>query len=453
MRRSSTAALALGLYAGAIAGLAVLPAALLALILHAYHAYDLALEQATAVAEARAMVHRSGVPSRLARLPHLRAIVVLDDGDATMEFGSATLAAVPPLAPQLVSLCDSPHARLFDVGGVGTWAWSCAESQGTRYLIGVEPDIISIPRVVILIFGLAAVVGLITSLLIRRALAPLGQISRGLARVTAGERNVRLSLTGMTELDDLIARVNATARAVEEREDHITAQIKTAQRMARVIAHEVRNPLQSLEMLLAVLVEEPRPEERERIAEAMREEVQLLDQVVARMLKRSIGEDLELHPARFDLSRLIDHLYELHAPAARVAGLTLTTSVERPLPLVADQALLGRCLENLVLNALQHARSRVSINAGIRTGHATIEVADDGAGIDPLVADRLFEANVSQRSGGSGIGLALVHAVVQAHGGQVSADHAPGGGARFILIIPTQSAEAGTGVPPASPPS
>jgi len=437
-----SAAFVLGLYAGAIAGLAVLPAVLFAFVIHNYNAYDLALEQAAAIADARAMVHEvAGLP-RLDRAPHLRAILVEVGGTLRVERGDPALAQQLTGVPEVAAICASDRPRLAALTA-DTWAWACARAGETHYLIAVNPDIFSIPRVLLLIFGLASVVGLITALLIRRALTPLGQISSGLARVTAGERDVRLALTGLSELDELIHRVNATAAAVDEREDQITARIKTAQRIARIVAHEVRNPLQSIEMLLAVLVEEPSSVERTRLAEAMHEEVQLLDQVVSRMLKSSIGDDIELQTHPFDVGRLLARAYELHAPAARSAGVTLTLAADTPLSLEGDQALLGRCIENLILNALQHARSLVTISASITVGRLALEISDDGPGIDPLVADRLFEANVSQRRGGAGLGLALVHAVVQAHGGQVTATGAPGGGARFIIELPIRQTASG----------
>jgi signal transduction histidine kinase len=247
---------------------------------------------------------------------------------------------------------------------------------------------------------------------------------------------VRLSPTGLAELDDLIARVNLTAEAAEQREDEITGRIKTVQRLARVVAHEVRNPLQSVELLTSVIVDEPDPAERARHGEAIRHEIQLLDQVVSRMLKRSVGDDLELRPYPFDLGALLDHVYRLHAPRARASGLTLSMHAPSTLTMVGDQALLGRCVENLTLNALQHARSAITISAEARLGRVVLEVEDDGPGVDPLVTERMFEANISQRPGGSGLGLALAHAVVHAHHGAITVDRSRQGGARFVVDLP-----------------
>jgi nitrogen-specific signal transduction histidine kinase len=70
-----------------------------------------------------------------------------------------------------------------------------------------------------------------------------------------------------------------------------------------------------------------------------------------------------------------------------------------------------------------------------------IDVEDDGEGVDPLIADRLFEPNVSQRQGGSGLGLALAYAVVDAHGGAIEVHRSRLGGADFRVLLPPTSPE------------
>lgn len=435
-----SAPLLLGLYAGSVAGLAVLPIALVALVVNWSTSTSLALEAAVVVADARAALHDVDVdvdtrPIRWAR--DLAVLIRVDGPTLTVERGPPELSTQLAESPQIAALC-APGAgpSPLNLDGRHRWAWACATRDDVAYVAAVEPPLVQTPVVLTLIFALATAVGLIAAFIIRRVLSPLTAISRGLARVSAGERDVRLSPTGLAELDDLIARVNATAEAAEQREDEITVRIKTVQRRARVVAHEVRNPLQSVELLTSVLVDEPDPAERARHGEAIRHEIQLLDQVVSRMLKRSVGDDLELRPQPFDLGVLLDHVYRLHAPRARASGLTLSMHAPSTLEIIGDQALLGRCVENLTLNALQHARSAITVSAEARLGRVLLEIEDDGPGVDPLVAERMFEANISQRAGGSGLGLALVHAVVHAHHGTITVDRSRQGGARFVVDLP-----------------
>jgi signal transduction histidine kinase len=439
MLPSASAPVLLGLYAGGVAGLAVLPIALLALVLHWTSALGVAGDSAAALVQARAALHDVAAPQP--RWPaDVRALMhTADDGTWEVEIGDRALADAIRGAPQITALCATTGPpRLLQLGGA-RWAWACTTRGDVKYLIAVEPPLLDTGFVLALIFLLAGGVGLITALLIRRVLSPLTAMANGLARVTAGERDVRIAPTGLRELDDLVDRVNATAEAVEAREDEITGRIRTVQRLARIVAHEVRNPLQSVELLTSLLVDESDAAARAKTAEAIRNEIQLLDQVVTRMLNRSIGDDLELKLQPFDLAALLSHVYAIHAPRARQSGLTIGVAAPDHLRVVGDQALMGRCIENLLVNGLQHARSTLMISAETRLDRVILEIDDDGPGIDPMVAERIFEPNASQRAGGSGLGLALARAVVHAHGGRIEASRSPMGGARFRIDLPLRA--------------
>ncbi|MFO0624764.1 MAG: HAMP domain-containing sensor histidine kinase [Polyangiales bacterium] len=118
-------------------------------------------------------------------------------------------------------------------------------------------------------------------------------------------------------------------------------------------------------------------------------------------------------------------------------GIALTVEGDAPRVYVAGEA-VGRAVACLVDNALEHARGAVTVRVTATRGGAAVEVRDDGPGVDPAVRPRLFERFVSTRRdrGGTGIGLALVRAVAEAHGGDVAETGAAGAGARFTLRLP-----------------
>jgi two-component system OmpR family sensor kinase len=117
---------------------------------------------------------------------------------------------------------------------------------------------------------------------------------------------------------------------------------------------------------------------------------------------------------------------------------------------LGDDHQLRQVVANLLGNALRHtpdeAQIRVRLTAG--DGHAALAVADDGPGLAPDAAARAFEPfyradeSRARETGGAGLGLAIVAAIVEAHGGEVRLDTAPGAGATFTVMLPLLDAQA-----------
>jgi len=177
--------------------------------------------------------------------------------------------------------------------------------------------------------------------------------------------------------------------------------------------------------------------ERRETADAIRKEIQDLDQVVSRLLKRSVGADLEIHPRLTQADTLVQHLLQMHSASAQDGGLRLEVTAVSDRELLVDSALVGRSLDNLLVNALHYAESRIQVEAVDVDGAVAFHVDDDGPGVAPNIAAQVFAANVSGRQGGNGLGLALVRAVAEAHGGTATHATSPLGGSRFVLTLPT----------------
>src|SRR5688572_5006599 len=156
------------------------------------------------------------------------------------------------------------------------------------------------------------------------------------------------------------------------------------------------------------------------------------------------GRPLELAPLALD--RLVDD-------AVRDAR---AVEPDRPIDLVADPVTVGgddhrlrQVVGNLLANARLHTPPGTPVHVSVRAvgDRVRLEVADEGAGLEPDVAARVFERFFrgdparTRASGGSGLGLSIVAAVAEAHGGQVSVDTAPGAGARFVVELPLTHTE------------
>ena len=342
---------------------------------------------------------------------------------------------------------EQPHVVTL---GSSSWALACKGSVVAASRLEPARQGQLVMGIVLI---LAAVVGIITALGVLRMLRPLSDITRALDRVGAGERGVRMPRTGLAELDDLVDRLNAAARDMEDREDTILGRIAVVQEMARMVAHEVRNPLQSLELLTSLIASEEDEGERLALAQAIHEEIRTLETVVTRLLRESAAKGaLRLQRQESSLGPLVEKVVALRRPQANARGIHLVTGVLSDRPVWVDTALMKRSIENLVLNAMQAVDDRggeIQVSVIEESDDLLLTVDDNGPGIAPELADQIFEANVTSKSGGTGLGLALVKGVVEAHNGDIRCVRSPLGGARVEIRVPLEPEETSEQAPPA----
>lgn len=322
------------------------------------------------------------------------------------------------------------------------WSVHCLRTERHEIVVGTLPPTRLGPEILYWTLILAVLVGLVTSLVQARLLRPLSAMSNALRRVGEGERGVRLESTGLSEFDLVVARINDAAENVDARVDAIAARIAIVQEMARLVAHEVRNPLQSLEVLTTLIALEESARDRRAISESIRREIGNLDQVVQRLLRDSVHKGaLRLKRRVQPLPPIAKQLHRLRTPEAEARGVKLELGLMSWRPITADAAMLSRSLENVVNNALRVVPSpngevRVSI---IERGDKMVFLVDDnGPGVDPEVGEQIFDQDVTGRPDGQGLGLSLAKAVLVAHGGSIYYTDSPLGGTRFHMELPME---------------
>jgi two-component system sensor histidine kinase HydH len=216
-------------------------------------------------------------------------------------------------------------------------------------------------------------------------------------------------------------------------------------RLLARLAHEIRNPLSSLDIhvqLLAEDIAQTPPERRSqagRRLELIRGELHRLDRVVAHFLSLAAPSALDLQPVR--IRETIEHVCALLRPEAETRGIQLVESIPIALPILrADPVRLTQALVNLVINALQAvtAGGRVEVTA---IGDAAddclvVSVRDTGPGIPDGKHAAIFEPFFTTKAEGSGLGLWIVQQIVLAHGGRITVATAEEGGAIFELHLP-----------------
>ncbi len=256
--------------------------------------------------------------------------------------------------------------------------------------------------------------------------------------------------------DTSLAEANARAEEAEK--------LAVLGRVAAGLAHEIRNPLGAIAGSIELLRESPAlgAEDRE-LCDLVRRETERLDALVSDMLELARPRPLELSP--LDAAEVAREVATLASRTGRGTDVALSASASASAPLEADPAQLRQLLWNLVRNAIQAsaAGSEVELEVGLDGDEVVLEVRDRGPGIAPEAKARIFDAFYSTRSKGTGIGLAVVRRIVEAHGWRIEVLDREGGGARFVVRAPKPSsseAEArgaathrGADEPPRDPPS
>jgi signal transduction histidine kinase len=217
------------------------------------------------------------------------------------------------------------------------------------------------------------------------------------------------------------------------------------------VAHELRTPLSVLQGNLRAILDDVYALDKAEVAR-LYDETRLLSRLVNDLhaLAQAEAGQLALNRQPTQLAELVQSTATAFGAAADAKGVSLNWQIPADLPpVMADPARLTQVLHNLLDNALRHtpAGGSIALRAGCDDGDVWLAVQDSGEGISPQdlphVFDRFYRADLarSRATGGAGLGLAIVRAIVEAHGGGVSAASPgePGQGSTFTLRLPGET--------------
>jgi len=279
-------------------------------------------------------------------------------------------------------------------------------------------------------------------LLAYQIIAPLRQLRAAATAIAAGDLGQQVDVAAKDEIGDLAAAFNRMAAGLARNE-------MLRRNLVADIAHELRTPLSVVRGSLEAMLDGVHPLDEAHVSPVY-DETLLLQRLVddLRLLSLADAGQLEVEARPVDLGQLVESVVEAAGTAAAEAQISLERRVETNLPFVqGDVQRLRQVLNNLLSNALRHtpAGGQVDISAHVaRDEEAEIEIAvtDDGPGIAPEDLPHVFERfyrgdrSRSRRGGGTGLGLAISRQLVEAHGGRMWVEGAPGQGARFAFRLP-----------------
>ena len=221
-----------------------------------------------------------------------------------------------------------------------------------------------------------------------------------------------------------------------------------AARLLARLAHEIRNPLSSMDVHVQLLEEDLErlpPQVRAEAAgrlEIIRAELHRLETIVRNYL--SLAAPLACDPGELSVREMVQHVVRLLRPEARTRGISLTERVAVELPLVrADRTQLIQAVMNLTINALQAAGAggRVEWTGEAEDGWVWLRVVDTGPGVPADRQTLIFEPFYTTKAEGTGLGLWIVQQIMSAHGGAVRVANAASGGAAFSLWLPLRTSK------------
>jgi two-component system sensor histidine kinase MprB len=307
--------------------------------------------------------------------------------------------------------------------------------SGTHFRVLTFPYIFQslarIKNLLILIAGggiaIAAALGLAVA---RTALAPVRRLTAATENVTeTGDLSDRIEVSGRDELSRLAGSFNAMLGALEESS-------RAQRQLVADASHELRTPLTSLRTNIEVLASERSlpAGERERLLADVVDQLSEMTTLISGLIDLARGEQQTAEPEEVRLDLVAADAVE-RARRDRPA-VTFTTDLQESM-VQGVPATIERAVANLLDNAAKWSPPGGDVEVAVRNGEVTVR--DHGPGIDeedlPHVFDRFYRSRSARGRPGSGLGLAIVRQVAVAHGGEVVAEQADGGGTRMTLRL------------------
>ncbi|MBA2291734.1 MAG: HAMP domain-containing histidine kinase [Gemmatimonadales bacterium] len=318
------------------------------------------------------------------------------------------------------------------------------------YIVEKTPLAIDIKESVPQVFGavmlIAAVVMVLTVMFVGRTLsaqlsAPLDEVVEWTGRIQRHEAldSATPDHRGIPEFAELRSALRNLAHGLDQARDaELEAErLRAFGEVARRVAHEMKNPLTPIRLAVSQLSRDATPETREVLDVIAVESARL--EAMAREFAE-LGRLPEGIAAPVDLRELIDDLLRSTVPDSMLRHF----SADEEIPEISGHYdPLRRAFSNIIRNAVDACHGEGSLGVRLRSseGWVGIAISDSGPGVPEAQREMIFRPYYTDKRDGTGLGLAIVRQTIEQHGGTISVEETPGGGATFHIRLPTRPAE------------
>jgi signal transduction histidine kinase len=277
---------------------------------------------------------------------------------------------------------------------------------------------------------------------------PVGDLASAARRVAAGDLKFRVAVERRDEIGQLASTFNEMIEGLDhkrELEERLNQNERAAMigRLTQAIAHEIRNPLNVINLTIDHVASRFAPQDPERREQlnkrlySIKDEISRLNRLLSDLLNYGRPARLAVEP--IDMRELVDETLALVKPQADEQGVEVKVETDgAPAEVQGDRERLKSCLSNIAINALQampgggHLTARV----GHSDGRVEIAISDSGVGISAEALAKIFEPYYSTKQTGFGLGLAVTKWILEQHNGSINVDSAIGQGTTFTIRLP-----------------
>ena len=313
-----------------------------------------------------------------------------------------------------------------------------ADAIGTPLVFGV----------LLLLIGGTALAALV---IFRPAQARLRAVEDAARRFGEGDLTARAPAIGGDEVAAVAEAFNRMAADLGARQDQLVEADRARRQLLADVSHELMTPLTAIRgyaETLALPQFVPASKEGQRAVKVIQEEGERIERLVGDLLDLARFEagGISLEQDNVDVDEIFERVSERHARTAQEKGVEIVIEPHDDIRMIGDPHRLEQAVQNLAANALRHTPPGGQVKLGARreNGAFKITVSDSGVGIPaqhlPHVFDRFYKADQSRsQSGGSGLGLSIVKAIIERHGGTVAVRSTQGVETTFEISLPSLS--------------